>query len=553
MIPVESLAQPFSPTVKAQLSRLLPGALRSRPWFLGKARTIRTAYLDEVVRLPDTTSYIVTAIVEYTDADAETYMVPVMVSTGDDAQAVMRDRSESVMARLDGPPGETAILHGALFDRRFADGLLRAVVRRRRFKGEYGDIVGAHARGFRKAWGMARSTLEPRSKLSDHAYSIITFGEDFVLKLYRKLESGPHPDREVIEFLTEYTEFKNIPRALGSLEYRRQINEEQEERTTIGLLLSYTRNATNAWHYTLDHLGLYFERALAIHKEDRRIVDLVIDDPLTLASQPVPQIVGELLGGHVEVIRRLGQRTGELHQALSSRDDLPDFAPEPFTDFYRHGLYHGMLGQVNRAFEALRNRVRTLTSPAQEEARALLDREPDIRANLQPLRDERVFATRIRHHGDYHLGNILFTGKDVVITNFEGDCTRPISERRIKRSPLRDVAGMLRSFHYVAHAVLFGHVPGIIPRHDGQTELEHWAHIWYSWVGAIFLAGYLEASQNGAFLPRSQRETSTMLRAYMIEKSAFEIMHELEQRPDWIRIAVRGLYEQLTDRGLKTA
>jgi len=553
VVPVESLAQPFSPSVRRELSRLLPRALRSRPWFLGKSRSIRAAHLDEVVHVPDTTAYVIIAGVEYSDADPETYLFPMMISTGEKAEEVMRDRPESVAARLDGPPGEFAILHGALLDRSFADACLGAVGRRRRFRGEAGDIVGAHAKGFRKAWSMARTVLEPRSTISDQPYSIVTFGEDFVLKLYRKLEAGPHPDREVIDFLTEHTEFKNVPRSLGSLEYRRQINEEQEERTTIGMLMSYTRNGTNGWNYTLDQLGLFFERALAIQKEDRRLVDLIVDHPLELAMQPVPQIVAELLGGHMETVRVLGQRTAELHEALSSNSELPDFAPEPFTDFYRHGLYHGMLGQVNRAFEALRNRVRTLVSPAQEEARALLEREPEVRAYLQPLRDERIFATRIRHHGDYHLGNVLYTGKDVVIVNFEGDANRPISERRIKRSPLRDVASMLRSFHYVAHAVLYGHVPGIIPRQDGQPELEHWAHVWYSWMCAVFLSGYLEESKDQSYVPKSEREFSTMLRAYMIEKSALEIMHELEQRPAWIRIAVRGLFEQLTERGLKTA
>jgi maltose alpha-D-glucosyltransferase/alpha-amylase len=552
-IPVESLAQPFSASVRAEIGRLLPRGLRSRPWFLGKSRSIRTAYIDEVVPVTGTPGYILTATVEYSDADPERYLFPLMVSTGEHAEAALREHPEFVAARLEGPPGELAILQGALNDRTFADACLTAVVRRRRFHGEHGDIVGSHARGFRKAWGMARTALEPRATTADQPFSIISFGEDFVLKLYRKLEAGTHPDREVLEFLTENTEFRNVPRLLGSLEYRRQITEEQEERTATGVLLSYTRNGTNGWNYTLDHLGLFFERALAIHKEDRRLKDLIVDHPLALATHPVPQIVAELLGGYTEIARQLGQRTGELHIALSSRNDLPDFAPEPFTDFYRHGLYHGMLGHVNRAFEALRNRVRLLHSPALEEARALLEREPDIRAYLQPLRDERVFATRIRHHGDYHLGNVLFTGKDVVIVNFEGDSTRPLSERRIKRSPLRDVAGMMRSFHYVAHAVLFGHVPGIIPRQDAQPELENWSHVWYSWISGIFLSGYLEASKDSAFLPKSQRELSTMLGAYMIEKSALEILYELEHRPDWTRIAVRGLYEQLTERGLKTA
>ena len=132
----------------------------------------------------------------------------------------------------------------------------------------------------------------------------------------------------------------------------------------------------------------------------------------------------------------------------------------------------------------------------------MLSREGELRAQLLALRDKRMSGTRIRNHGDYHLSNVLFSGSDWVLTNFEGDPGRPLSERRIKRSALRDVATMLRSFHYVSHAALFGDVPGIVPSREAHPQLERWARVWYHWVSAIFLKEYFSCCANAPFLPQ---------------------------------------------------
>jgi maltose alpha-D-glucosyltransferase / alpha-amylase len=259
----------------------------------------------------------------------------------------------------------------------------------------------------------------------------------------------------------------------------------------------------------------------------------------------VPQIIAELLGTHTDSLRVLAQRTAQLHAALSSRSDLPDFAPEPFTTFYRQSVYHGMLGQLNRSFELLRSQTRALPENAQQDIAEVLNREAEIRQELLQLRDKRMSGNRIRNHGDLHLSNVLFSGSDWVITNFEGDATRPLSERRIKRSALRDVATMLRSFHYVSHAALFGDVPGIVPSREGHPQLEKWALIWYRWVSAIFLKEYLQAAGGGLFLPQKEDELRILLGAYMTDRALAEIEYELEHRPQWIRIPLHGILEQL--------
>ncbi len=528
------------------LEPFIPRMLRERPWFLGKRRYITAVTLQAVLWLPDTSSHLLALNVEYSDCDPEIYLAPISMAVGEKAEAVLRDHPNAVLARVEGFGEQVkGVLFAATMDRDFSDALLRAIVRRKRIRSQSGELVGAHTREFRQAWTSARSNLEPSLQQTEQCFTVINYGTDFVLKLYRKLEEGINPGKEVAEFLCEQTSFKATPRVLGSLDYRRFLDNVVAGQTCVGTLISYVPNATGGWRYTLDHLGLFFEHALAIPQDDARIRDLMDPALLQPVNDPVPQIIAELLGSYLDSIRLLARRTAELHAALSSRSDIPDFAPEPFTTFYRQGVYHGMLGQLNRSFEMLRSRARGLSPEAQDDITELLNHEGEIRQHLLALRDKRMSGNRIRGHGDYHLSNVLFAGSDWLITNFEGDFSRSLSERRIKRSALRDVATMLRSFHYVSHAALFGDVPGIVPSREAHPQLEKWAKTWNRWVGTIFLKEYLQAAAAAPFLPQQADEFNILLGAYMIERTLMEIEWELGQRPAWIRIPVHGLLGQL--------
>jgi maltose alpha-D-glucosyltransferase/alpha-amylase len=546
-IAVDSFEEVFSAQMLLSLGRFMPRMLRERPWFLGRNKTIRQILIRDVIALPPSGAYVLILDVEYSDADNDSYLVPLTISEGEKMDAVLRETPDSVIARLVLPKDRRAILHPGVLDRAFADVVLSAILKRKHFHGEKGTLVAGHARAFRHAWQNLRSNLDPVTNATGIS-TTIRYGQDFFLKLYRKLDTGINPDREVMEFLTNEG-FANVPRTLGSLEYRVVDEDAVTQSTTIGLLTSLARNATNGWAYTLDHLGLYFEHALAIPPEDPRLRELHLGNPLMLAQQPVPSAMNELLGTHVELIRQLGRRTAEMHRVLSSRSDLPDFAPEPFTDFYRHSLYHGMLSYASRSIDALRNSFYTLPQTVHDDARALIEREPEVRSRFNLVRDQRLTGWRIRHHGDFHLTQLLFTGNDVLITNFEGEVTRPMSERRIKRSALRDVAGMVRSFHYVAHAVLYGHVPGIVPDKAGHPQLNFWSQAWYQWVSCIFIDEYLKTASKAPFLPASREEVHILLSAYLLQKALIEIEYELEHRPEWVRIPVNGVLEMLDQPG----
>ena len=549
VVVLEDEQEVFTGAMLRNLERIVSERLQARLWFQGKGRTVRQVRVTEVIPLKYGSSYMLFVSVDYGDADSELYSIPLSMARGEATEPLLRDHRDKILARLEGPSNEPTILYAGSLDRDFADSVLRGIVHRRRFRGRGGELVASRTHAFRRAWKMVRSSLEPHAEpASGQPTTMISIGEDFVLKVYRRLEEGINPDREIEEFLTEQTEYTHVPRALGSLEYVGAVNDDSPPpRTTVGLLTSYVRNSTDGWMFTLDHLGLFFERALAISREDPRFRALGPSEPFSLAGEPLPPIMGELLGNYTERARQVGEHLGNLHIALCSHPELPDFAPEPFTEFYRHSLYHGMLARFNRTLDNLRSNLMRLPDAARADSRLLLEREEDLRASLVPLRDTKIGGARIRHHGNFHLGQLLFTGTDVMITNFEGDISRPMSERRLKRTGIRDVAAMVRSFHYASHAVLYGHVPGIIAGRQSSPGLETWAQQWYQWVSAVFLEGYFSATRGASFLPAEAKEREIIFQAYLLEKALLEMDFELANRNDWIRIPVRGVLEQLNE------
>jgi maltose alpha-D-glucosyltransferase/alpha-amylase len=268
---------------------------------------------------------------------------------------------------------------------------------------------------------------------------------------------------------------------------------------------------------------------------------------LALLDDAIPELVDELIGLYLETAQLLGQRTGEMHVALAQDPDSPNFAPEPFTDFYRQSIYQSMLGQATHTLQLLRQRLRYLPDTEQEEAQQLLSRQTEIRRRFQGLRDRRITAMRLRCHGDYHLGQVLYTGKDFVIIDFEGEPARSLSVRRMKRSPLRDVAGMLRSFHYAAFAALLDQTASVRP--EDLPLLEPWARFWYQWVSVAYLKTYLAVTAEASFLPETREELRLLMDVYLLEKALYELGYELNSRPTWVKVPLQGILQLLETAG----
>jgi maltose alpha-D-glucosyltransferase/alpha-amylase len=258
-----------------------------------------------------------------------------------------------------------------------------------------------------------------------------------------------------------------------------------------------------------------------------------------LAQRNIPELAPELIGSYLSSAQLLGQRTGELHMALASEPKDATFAPEPFTALYRRSLYQSMRALADQSLALLAKRLNSLPAEVQGDAEKVLKLENVIFERFRCMADTKITALRVRCHGDYHLGQVLFTGKDFAILDFEGEPSRPISERRLKRSPLRDVAGMLRSFNYAAVARLKNNDM----RAEGAAQLKPWAAFWNLWVSVSFLKGFLAATRDAAFMPATVAEISLMLDIYLLEKAVYELGYELNNRPNWVSVPLEGILE----------
>jgi maltose alpha-D-glucosyltransferase/alpha-amylase len=259
----------------------------------------------------------------------------------------------------------------------------------------------------------------------------------------------------------------------------------------------------------------------------------------------VPELAHDLIGGYLSSVELLGQRTGELHLALASAPEDPSFSPEPFTPFYLRSLYQSMRGLVAQTFPLLRNNLRGLPPDVRADAETLLAQEDTILRRFRSVLDRRITGMRIRCHNDYHLGQVLYTGKDFVIIDFEGEPARPLSERRLKRPPVRDEAAMLRSFHYAVYTALFRQIDLGIVHKDRLPAMEGWARFWYSWVGAAFLRSYLRVVSEVPVLLPTGEDLQALLDAYILDKAVYELGYDLNNRPHMVRIPISGILDEI--------
>jgi maltose alpha-D-glucosyltransferase/alpha-amylase len=238
---------------------------------------------------------------------------------------------------------------------------------------------------------------------------------------------------------------------------------------------------------------------------------------------------------------RLGQRTAELHLALASDRDSPAFAPEPYTTRDLVAMATGMTESMAPVFEAL-GTFRTDDIEVRREVNRVLASRAAIAARLMAPTALSNAGERIRVHGDYHLGQVLWAEEDFQILDFEGEPARPLHERRTKQSALKDVAGMLRSYSYAAAA---GLQHFLLSHASDRGQLRQWAHAWYLWSSGAFLRAYVETTRGATFVPQDRGALETLLQAFVVEKALYEIRYELNHRPDWLRIPIGGIVELL--------
>ena len=526
----------------AEMQELLPPALpaflTAQRWFGGKAHRIRATEVADIIPFGASQSeaLIVLAGVEYETGVRESYLLPLLVWYAD-----RRLNDDDLHALRVTFRGTELLLTDALRNEDFLLTLHAAIEAQATFRGMNGDLRARHSSTYRDLCPASAGVLKPKPMGVEQSNSSIIYGDRLVLKVFRRVEPGINPDLEIGRFLSEHAHFPNVPAVAGWLEYVERGGQE----TTAGILQEFVPNQGDAWRFTLKSLSDFWLEA------NERLAELSLLDPpglfpLKRSDQPASDIARDICGSYLEAAALLAQRTAQLHVALASEPSAAAFAPEPYTQAFQAAMIKSLGEKTQSSFELLRTHVDAMTADTKLHAEQVLAAEPQVLQVFEAALREPIVAMRTRIHGDYHLGQVLYTGSDFVIIDFEGEPARPISERSVKLSPLQDVAGMLRSFQYAAFASVFTTTNAT----EAHTELARQrlrvAQTWYSWVAADFTKAYLNEAGRASFIPANPQQLTNLLRLHLLEKAAYELSYELNNRPDWVRIPLAGILSLLS-------
>jgi len=518
--------------VRALIERdALPSFLARQRWFGGKARDPRSCRIVEwtlIARGPEPV-FLTLVDVAYADGSHELYSIPMGMKQGAAADDLLKDRPHLVIAPVSG--ARKGALYDPSIDEGFGAALLGAIEQGREFPARQGSIRALATMAFDAARGPRDERLTSRRGSAEQSNTSILYGDRLILKLFRRVELGPNPDFEIGRHLTERVGFTRAPQLAGALEYHRP----GEEPATLAMLQAFVISQANGWEHAIEELRRYLDRVqgrppISVAAEPRALVERAALDPSAA--------VQDAIGGYLESAALLGRRTAEMHLALASDLQDPAFTPEPIEPADLAAQSAEMLAHGRRAIATLESSVGQLSGSVAEWAQQLLARRDRLFERFTELASLEFAAAKIRVHGDYHLGQVLWSEGDFVIFDFEGEPARPLAARRAKQSPLKDVAGMLRSFSYAAYAGLF---MATANRPDDFARLEPWARLWEHWCSAAFLRSYLEAARGASFLPPGRPELERLLAIFTLDKALYEALYELNNRPEWLRIPLWGM------------
>ena len=527
-----------------QLEAALPSYIAGTRWYESWPKAVKSARVRELFPLPSTTppACLVVTDVEYSTGDTGSYLLSVAAATEQKAADLMEYAPADVIARLRG--GQEGVLYDPLVDASFCTSLVDLVASRSRIRGNHGsEIIPNQLANFAELRNREPITTSTTIESTAPTNAIISDSGRFALKVFRRLEEGVHPAWDLGRVLTDERKFTAVAPLAGALEYRRRGGES----ATFSILHGFVRNEGDAWKLTLDALSDYFERIVTLGES----AEIPPQEawPTEIPAVEPPDLVEDLIGDYLDSVRLLGQRTAEMHLAIASGQH-PDFVPEGFSALYQRSLYQSMRTLKMDVFDELRRRMGKLPEAAQSQAKEVLRHDAEIMRRFRLLVDRRIVSTRIRCHGDFHLGQVLCTGNDFVIVDFEGPEASSLSERRIKRSSLRDLASMMRSFHYATQWSLFGQgigraTPQAVVRPEDLARLQPWTRFWYAWVSATYMKSYFETAGQASFIPPEPGEMKSLFDAYVLERAFRELAFELQHRPAWAGIPLAGILEAL--------
>ena len=486
-------------------SRVLPCFLPRCGWFTPAGRDVREYPIAEAIELASAV-WLCLVEVSFAEGQPETYVLPVARVAGEAGERLAADHSAAILARVPGG----GVLADALYVPEVREHWLRlhfSAEPSARWNPSHFLALPAETRE-RQAGGS-------RLVATDRANTSIAFGDTLLLKVYRRFERGAHPEIELLAALQRCS-FHAMPPLYGALSFT-----SAEGVAVVSSLTGYVAHQGDGWTFTVDALSRFFDRAL--------------ETRLGPASADATAVLGAV---YAERMRLLGQRIAAMHWALGGEAG-PAFAPEPFGALYQRSLYQAMRGQAGRCLRLLRQRLSRLPEDERTLAAQVLEQRAAMLAIFGRLLTQRFAAAKTRVHGDLHLGQLLNTGKEFVLIDFEGEAMRPIGERSLKRCPLADVAAMVRSLKNAAAAAL---------RREAEADRETllpWAELWARTMSVALVKEYFATADGTGFIPAGPEDREVLLETFLLDRAFRELAHALAEQSDFIAIPLSAVARML--------
>ena len=510
-------------------SNILLPYLNNQPWFNIRQRKIEFLKIFDVVPINGKhhsfEGFTIILEVTFFEGLYEKYRLVVGFTKGKEEKLLHSEHPHSIISRIIFDE-KSGVLFDASYSESYRKTMFQLLKRHSTISTDTATVKFHINDGLKSL--LEDPLLERENKLveSQNKHVIIQYNKKFIVKLYRKIDRGTDREVEICNYLCKKKHFKFVPEYLGQIEYTRK----GDIKRTLAIVQEYVPNYGTGWQYFSDALNRFYEQ-VSIQGGEIELppIEGSLAAPLKFEEMSTP--TQELIGGaHIEHIRLLAQRTAEMHLALGTNCEHEDFEPEEFSIHYQRSLYSAWKSLARSAFDQVKIHIDEFPSNHQEEINVFLDQKDELHQKMKQIYDHKIDAVKIRPHGNYDLNAILFKSGDFVITNFEGDATFSLTERRLRKSPLTDLANMLNSFHYVAYSALFQNEP------SGRLA-EHWFHNF----GQIFISNYATLVTNEKFIP-TKHDFNMLLDVYQIERYLSDIVWELKQksRKNAI-IPIRGL------------
>jgi maltose alpha-D-glucosyltransferase / alpha-amylase len=511
------------------LQQLLATYLPHQRWFGAKSRTIKTVAVLDSAELTGLNAVLVFLQLTYDDETTGVYQLALTITTGEAAETIRASDPASIVATVTTSTGP-AVLHDAVAREDVRQAILHLIETNAEFPTRNGVLVGHRSSAFVEARGT--DPLPARTGSAEQSNTSILYDAKLILKLFRRLQPGENPDTEIGRFLTETAHFPRIAPFLGDI----TLKSKNSEPTTLAMLQGLVENEGDGWQWTLDELSRYYDSVATLPAPQ----DLGAS-PSFASKDASPGHAHEHAALYLAAAALLGRRTAEMHLALATPTRNPAFLAESFTTADLVADADRIDAQLALTLNALKRGMSQLSESTADNAALVLSRRIELFARARAIASATPTdaGERIRIHGDYHLGQVLRSRSDFVILDFEGEPARSLTQRRAKQSPLKDVAGMLRSFSYAAYAALNTFAQR---RPDDARNLEPWATLWQNAVSSEFLRAYqLTINETNPDLIPKPAHSQLLLNAYLLEKSLYELLYELDNRPTWVRIPLAGI------------